>query len=110
MTRPLLILAAVLILSPLGKSINRKYQCSRIDLSMKIRDCINKMYTYTGKITFRVKRSSFVVVQNNPIKYYLVETETETKRAVLQAPGCFSAEDCRSKFGQVFGVEDNAGL
>ena len=54
------------------------------------------------------------MVQNNP-KRYLVETEgegenpLETDEAGLQAPGCFSSEECRSKFGQFFGTGHNAG-
>ena len=48
---------------------------------------------------------------------YLVETEgdgenhVDTEGEELQAPvpGCFSSEECRSKFGQFFGTGPNDG-
>ena len=55
-------------------------------------------------------------MQNRP-KRFLVETDgegenhLETEGAELRAPvpGCFSSEECRSKFGESFGTENNAG-
>ena len=55
-------------------------------------------------------------MQNRP-KRFLVETEGEGENhleiegAEIRAPvpGCFSSEECRSKFGESFGTENNAG-